>query len=393
MHPPGADTVLIRYGEIGVKGPRQRVRMTQRLQANISGVLDDRDLDADIQREHTRLYAHTSASDIESVTDAVTDVFGVVSASPAVTVDPTLDAIHDALAATARDQYDGGAYAVRAQRAGEKSAHPFSSVDIERTGGDVVAEAARERGIEPTVDLDDPDLTFRVECRGERAYVFLEKRPGPGGLPVGTQEPLVALISGGLDSPVAAWQAMKRGCPVVPLYVDLGDYGGVDHRGRAIETIEQLQSYAPTHDLRARIAPGGEGVERIAAETELFRMLVLRRFMLRIAETVAEELGAVGLVTGESVGQKSSQTSASLRVTDAVTDLPVHRPLLGADKTEITEQARRIGTYDDATIDTGCHRLAPETPATRPPVEQVVAAEPDGVEQLAAEAARDVTVE
>jgi thiamine biosynthesis protein ThiI len=393
MHPPGTDTVLVRYGEIAVKGNHQHKQMAQRLQENARAVLAERDLDVPLQREHTRLYAHTSPEHVEAVTDALTDVFGVVSASPAVAVDPTLDAIHDALAAAAREQYDGGSYAVRARRAGPDDAHPFSSVDIERSGGEVVGEAAAAAGVEPSVDLDDPDLTFFVECRQESAFIFLEKRAGPGGLPVGTQAPLVALVSGGLDSPVAAWQAMKRGCPVVPLYVDLGEYGGVDHRARALETIGRLQRYAPNYDLQARVAPGGGGVDLLAAETDTYRMLVLRRFMFRIAEAVAEECGAVGIVTGESIGQKSSQTSTNLRVTSAVTDLPVHRPLLGLDKTEITDRAKAIGTYEDATVDTGCHLLAPDNPATGPPLEQVVAAEPEELDRLAAEAARERTVE
>lgn len=393
MYPPGADTVLVRYGEIGIKGNRQRAQMEQRLQANLNAVLADRGLDAELTREHTRLYARAAPETIDAVVDAVTDVFGVVSASPTVAVEPTRSAIDKALAAAAREHYDGDSYAVRARRAGPAEAHPFTSVDIERAGGEAVAKAARDQGIEPSVDLDDPELTFFVECREQRAFVFLEKRPGPGGLPVGTQEPLVALISGGLDSPVAAWRVMKRGCPIVPLYVDLGAYGGVDHRLRVRETIETLQRYAPNYDLRPRVVPGGEGVERIAEETEAYRMLVLRRFMLRIAEAVAEDCGAVGIVSGESIGQKSSQTSANLRVTSAVADLPVHRPLLGTDKTAITERAKEIGTYEDATIDTGCHRLAPANPATRPPIEQVEAAEPEDIDARARTAASERTVD
>ena len=390
MQPPGADTLVIRYGEIGIKSHSQRIQMAERLQTNVAAVLDDRDLSADLTSEHGRLYAHTD--EVRAVTDAVTDVFGVVSASPAVRVEPTLDAIHDALAATAVKQYDGSSYAVRAHRAGPESAHPFSSVDIERSGGEVVGETTRDAGIEPAVDLDNPDLTFFVECRPEKAFVFLEKRAGPGGLPIGTQEPLVALVSGGLDSPVAAWKAMKRGCPVVPLYVDLGAYGGVDHRMRAIETTERLQRYAPNYDLGLRVAPGGTAAERIA-DADNYGMLLLRRFMLQVAEAVVADVDAVGIVTGESIGQKSSQTGANLRVTAAATDLPVHRPLVTVDKTAITERAKEIGTYDGATIDTGCHRLAPDQPATKAPLAAVENAEPEAMARLAAEAAAERTLE
>jgi thiamine biosynthesis protein ThiI len=246
-------------------------------------------------------------------------------------------------------------------------------------------------GTDPTVDLDDPDTTFYVECRPDEAYIFAEKRDGPGGLPVGTQKPIVTLVSGGIDSPVAAWELLRRGCPVYPLYIDIGEYGGVDHQIRAERTAAVLDRYVPG-DLRLRVAPGGEGIARIVDGADSFRMLVVRRFMYRIAEAVADDVGAVGIGTGESIGQKSSQTSANIAVTSAATDLPIHRPLVGTDKSAITERARAIGTYEDATIDTGCHRLAPETPATNPAPEAVESAEPDDVAELARNAAAAVSV-
>lgn len=392
MHPPGAGTVLVRYGEVGIKSPQLRSRMEQRLQENLLAILDDRGFDADVTRENTRLYVETTPAQIDAVTAAVTDTFGVVSASPARRVDPTQEAIMDALAETAREQYDGQPYAVRADRAGPKSAHPFASTDLEREGGDVVGTVAREAGVEPTVDLDDPELTFAVECRQDDAYVFVGRRAGPGGLPLGTQEPLVALLSGGIDSPVAAWLAMKRGAPVYPLYIDLGEYSGVDHRLRAEETTATLGTYAPNADTRLRIAPAGETIEEIAADLDMYRMLAVRRFMFLIAENVAADLGAVGIVTGESTGQKSSQTTANLRVTSAATDLPVHRPLLTTDKSTISQRAEEIGTFPDSTIDTGCHLLAPDRPATQPPLAQVRAAEPADLERRAARAAAERTL-
>lgn len=392
MHPPGAGTVLVRYGEIGIKSPQLRGRMEQRLQENLLAILDDRGFDASVIRENTRLYVETTPAQIDAVTAAVTDTFGVVSASPARRVEPTVEAITDALAGTAREQYDGQSYAVRVDRAGPKSAHPFASTDLEREGGDVVGTVAREASIEPTVDLDDPDLTFAVECRPDDAYVFVGRRSGPGGLPLGTQQPLVALLSGGIDSPVAAWLAMKRGAPVYPLYIDLGEYSGVDHRLRAEETAATLGEYAPNFDTRLRIAPAGETIEQIAADLDMYRMLAVRRFMFQIAENVAADLDAVGIVTGESTGQKSSQTTANLRVTSAATDLPVHRPLLTTDKPTISQRAEEIGTYPDSTIDTGCHLLAPDRPATRPPLAKVRAAEPDNLERRATRVAAERTL-
>jgi thiamine biosynthesis protein ThiI len=391
MHPPGADTVLVRHGEIGVKSEQVRRKMEARLRDNLGAMLADRGVGDPVETRRTRLFVHTDPDRIEQVTDAATDTFGVVSASPALRVDPTMDAIRDALAAAAREHYAGEPFAVRARRAGEPDAHPFSSGDLEEQGGAAVWEAAAAAGFEPAVDLEDPESTFFIECRADDAYVFLEKRDGPGGLPLGTQRPLVALLSGGIDSPVAAWEIMRRGCPVVPLYVDLGEYGGADHRARAASTVEALSRYAPQADLALRVAPAGSAVERIADATDELRMLVLRRFMFRVAERLAREVGAVGIVTGEAVGQKSSQTSANLAATSAATDLPVHRPLLSMDKSTITERAREIGSFEESTIPAGCNRVAPDFPETAAAPAAVSEAEPDDAEALARRVADRIT--
>ncbi|MEF8785563.1 MAG: tRNA sulfurtransferase [Haloarculaceae archaeon] len=390
MYPPGADTVLVRHGEIGTKSEQVGRKMEGQLRDNIAAILSDRGFDDRVERERTRLYVRTDSERVEAVTDAVTDAFGVVSASPAVRTEPTLDAICSCLGDAARTHYDGGSFAVRARRAGESDVHPFSSKTLEEEGGTAVWQAAEDAGIDPTVDLDDPDMTFYIECRADDAFVFLEKRDGPGGLPYGTQRPVVALISGGIDSPVAAWEMMRRGCPVVPLYVDLGEYGGPDHRARAESTVDALAQYAPSGDITLRVVPGGNAIDEIVAQTEKHRMLVLRRFMLLVAEMVAESEGAVGIVTGEAVGQKSSQTSANLRVTSAVTDFPVHRPLLSLDKSSITERARAIGTYDDATIPAGCNRIAPTYPETAASLTEIQRVEPDTLDSLARSVVADI---
>ena len=376
MYPPGSDTVLVRFsGEVGVKSRSLQRRMEVGVRENLDTMLSRQGLEATIEYEHTRLYIRTEPEELDAVTEIASSVFGVTSVSPVVRVDPTLESLCEVLEDTAQQQYTGGTFAVRARRAGQKDAHPFSSTDIEREGGKAVFEALEESGIQPEVDLDDPDITYGVECRPEAAFVYLETRAGPGGLPLGTQEPLVVLVSGGIDSPVAAWEVMKRGCPIIPVYVDLGRFGGVDHRARAEQTVSRLTRYTPD-GLAMWVVPGGEGLERIVDATTRYRMLLTRRFMLSIAAQVASETDAVGVVTGESIGQKSSQTSSALAVTGAVTDYPVHRPLVSMDKSQITERARAIGTYEESTIDAGCNRLAPENPATQPPLEQVRAVEP-----------------
>lgn len=370
MIPPGADTVLVRYGDIGVKSTKVQRDMEESLATNLQAMLDSRGVTGELDWRWSRPRIRTT--DVEAAAAAACDTFGVVSASPARSVEPTMDAIRGALSETARHTDIAGPFAVDARRAGERDAHPFTSEEIEREGGQAVWDVLED----PEVDLDEPAHTFYVECRAEEAFVFTEKPAGPGGLPLGTQRPLVALLSGGIDSPVAAWAVMKRGAPVIPLYFDFEQYGGVDHVARAVESARTLGEYAPNHGFGLRIAPAGAAADRLVREVGATRMLSLRRFMLRVGERVAAEAGAAGICTGEAIGQKSSQTSANLAVTDLVTRLPVHRPLLTWDKQEIIARAREIGTYEDATIEAGCNRIAPDYPETNASLEAVETAEP-----------------
>ena len=389
MKPPGADTVVVRYGEISTKSRKVRGRMAGQLAENVGALLRDRGIDGEVEHHHSRVLISTDEPAVEAATEAAADAFGAVSASSALRVEPREDAILDAFAEAACEHYDGGTFAVRARRAGRK--FPFTSEDLERRGGDAVWRAVEDR-FDPAVDLDDPDLTFFVDCRADEAFVFLEKRPGPGGLPLGSQRPLVALVSGGIDSPVAAYEAMRRGSPVIPLYLDLGDYGGPDHRARAIETVRTLARYAPNYDMRPRVAPAGEDVAMLAERMERGRMLSFRRFTYRVAERVARAEGACGIVTGEAIGQKSSQTVQNLHLTGAATELPVHRPLLTMDKTDIVDRARGIGTFADATIPAGCERFAPPRPETNGRLDKLRSLEPDDLFERAARAAERAEV-
>ncbi|MDY6765333.1 MAG: tRNA uracil 4-sulfurtransferase ThiI [Halobacteria archaeon] len=391
MIPPGADTVVVRYGEIGVKSPKVKIGMEKKLRRNLEEILAAREIEGEVEREWSRLFIRADEADIDRATDAATDTFGVVSASPSVTVPPDLSSITQTLASIAREAYTGGTFAVRARRAGKKEEHPFNSKDIEEEGGAAIWGEVEDE-FEPEVDLNDPDLEFFVECREDEAYVFLEKRPGPGGLPLGTQSKLVALISGGYDSPVAAWEAMKRGCEVVPVYFDLGRYGGADHEMRAFDTIATLAEYAPGRDMRVRKVPAGDVMDRLVDHVDRGRMLVYRRFMYRVAEHVAERENAYGIVTGESIGQKSSQTSRNLGITSRATSLPVHRPLLTYDKQDIIDKSREIGTYAGSRIDAGCNRIAPDRPETNATLDRILEVEPDDLFEWAKEAAENVDV-
>lgn len=381
--PPAADAVLVRVGEIGTKSERVRYEMQSQLGRNLEALLADRGIDVRVRHRRNRpILGVSDADEAAAATDAATDAFGVVSASPAVTVEPTMDAITDALSTVAADRFSGGSFAVRVDRVGT---HPFTSEDAEREGGSAVFEAVADR--DPEVDLEDPDVTFRAKVHDDEAFVFLEKHPAPGGLPLGSQRPLVALLSGGIDSPVAAFEAMSRGAPVTPVYLDLGDFGGPDHRARAEASVRTLAAYAPNHLDAIHVVDAGDVCRELADTLESGRMLVFRRFMYRVAADIAADSGATGVVTGEVIGQKSSQTTQNLSVLDSVTDFPIHRPLLTLDKPEITERAKRIGTYEAAEIPAGCERFAPDRPETGAGLQRMADIEPDWLREHAREAA------
>jgi thiamine biosynthesis protein ThiI len=386
-------TVLVAYGEIGVKSSGVRREMVGTLADNLRALLADRGLDAEVDTRWSRLLVHpadasTASPDHETVTtlaEAVADCFGVVSARPSLVCLAELDAILGALRDLSNGAPASDSFAVRARRVGPDGAHGFSAREIEREGGSVIESVTGA-----SVDLDDPDRTYRVEVREDTAFVSAREFAGPGGLPLGTQGTSVLLLSGGIDSPVAGYELLRRGCEIVPLYVDLGDYGGPDHRARAVETARVLRRYAPAHLDRLWIAPAGDLVADLTDSVGDTRMLSLRRAMLAVAESVAQRVVAHSLTTGESLGQKSSQTGPNLAVTDAAVSLPVHRPLLTRDKNDVTEQARRIGTFDDSTLPVGCERVAPPHPETNATLAAVVAAEPEDLLERARSLAESV---
>lgn len=386
MHPPGADTVLIRHGDVNTKSNTVKRYMEGLLIENLEALLADRSIPGEVERRWNRPLIHTTEDAVDDATATAADTFGVVSASPCLTTSTEKAQILEALAETARTCYTGGSFAVDARRA-DKSL-PYGSNELARDGGTAIWEAVEDE-FEPEVDLDDPDLTFGVEVREDAAFIYLEKRSGPGGLPLGAQEPVIALISGGIDSPVAAYEMMKRGSPVVPVYVDLGQFGGIDHEARAMETVRTLSRYAPNYPMNVYKVPGGETLSELVETMEEGRMLSMRRFFYRAAEVLADRVGAHGIVTGEAVGQKSSQTMQNLAVTSRATTLPIHRPLLTRDKHEIVDRAREINTYTESTINAGCNRVAPDRAETNARLKPLLKVEPDDLFEQAEEAAEN----
>jgi thiamine biosynthesis protein ThiI len=217
------------------------------------------------------------------------------------------------------------------------------------------------------VNLTNPQVTITVEIRDKEAYVYAESLPGPGGFPLGTQAKTVCLLSGGIDSPVACWLTMKRGSPQIPVYVDNSPYTDERTKQRAIDTARKLQQWSTGHVRRMYIIPNGENIKTIQEKApSRFACLLCKRLMYRIAELVAKSENALGIVTGEAIGEQASQTMHNLFVIDEASKLyPIHRPLLGFDKLETEAIARKIGTYEISIMKAKGCSAAPPMPATQ----------------------------
>ena len=347
---PESDLWLVRYGEIFLKSDYVRRRWENVLVRNIQTVLPG----CRVRSERGRIWVQGPVDP-----GRLRRVFGIVSFSPVTRC--TTDDLEESLLALARERDAGGlrTFAIRMRRVGS---HPFTSQEKAVELGNLVRRAFP--GLR--VDLDDPDLELHVEIRGDACYLYTDVVPGAGGLPPGVEGTLVALVSGGIDSPVAAWMLMKRGCRILPVYVALEGFLGDDARARAEQVVEVLRGYQP--DIRLRVIPDPYlacAKDQLAREwAEKYTCLICKRRMYRIAAGVARDEGAKGIVTGESLGQVASQTLDNLLVLDDAVDLPVYRPLIGLDKEEIIRIARTIGTFQPSTrIVEGC-RAVPGKPST-----------------------------
>jgi len=267
---------------------------------------------------------------------------------------------------------------------------PMTSPQIEREVGGRIKEA---RGW--TVNLDDPDLVIHVELLTNQAFYFFGKERGPGGLPTGTAGRVVCLLSGGIDSPVAAHRMMKRGCTVT--FVHFHSYPILSRASQ--EKVRELVTLLTRWQQRSRVylVPFGEIQQQVVlAVPGPMRVVVYRRLMMRIAESIARARGAQALVTGDVVGQVASQTLENLAVVGAVATMPIFRPLIGMDKDEITAEAIRLGTYPISIVpDQDCCTLfTPRNPLTRARRDEVEAAEQAlPIDDLVARAVREAVIE
>lgn len=362
------DAILVRYDEIALKSNKVRTRYEQILVKNIKSMLNAESVAfSEITRELGRVFIH---SNDEKALKSAIRVFGVVSASPVRTCEPTLDSTAKLCAELGKSIIrEGQTFAIRARRAGN---HDFTSRDIGIVCGDSVLKKVKNIG----VDLDKPDVEIFAEVRQKKAYVFSEILKGVGGLPMGTQGRMVALISGGIDSPVAAWMMMKRGCEIIPLYLNNAPFSDETTRERAMQCIDVLQKWMPQKKFTIYEAPHGENLLAFLNNCDnRLNCVLCRRMMYRIAAEVLKLEDAHGIITGSSLGQVASQTSHNMLAEMYGMEYPIYHPLIGLDKLEITDIARKIGTYEPSTKPATCCLAVPEYPSTAATLEDVSEAE------------------
>ena len=355
--------ILLRFsGDLSIKSRPVWARMVDRLLANASDALVSHGIEGRVRRTRNRVYVDAGPE----AAPALARVFGIQSVSPLERRCPeTLDAIVAEGGALFRERVAGRRFAVRARRVGARRYGSLRSHDVEcALGAALLPHAAR-------VDLDDPEVVARVElCEGE-AYLFGEHRAGPGGLPLGVEGRAVALVSGGFDSAVAAWHAMKRGVAVDHVFCNLG---GASHELGALRVSKELADRWACGDRpRFHAIDFGPLLDELRGRTEQkYWQVLLKRQMVRAAEAVAFERRCAAIVTGEAIGQVSSQTLVNLGVIDQAARLPILRPLVTFNKEEIIACAREIGTHDLSKVVGEYCAIVPRRPATHAQLETVL---------------------
>lgn len=345
--------ILIHYGEIALKG-RNRPVFQKRLVNNIVRRLRGAGLEWPVGRDHHRVHVAVpdgaGPDDLDRALAALRDVSGLVWYTPAeflpsrehagVVVFPEPREIAPRVVAQAEAAHrPGGSFAVRVRRADKR--FPYRSNELERElGAAILQETDWDR-----VDLDAPDATFHVEVDPEGIYLYRDKRPGIGGLPVGAAGRVVALLSGGLDSPVAVYLAAKRGCEVDLVHFTASR---LQQANAPDDKVAKLARELSRVTLRSRLhlVPYLHFDAALMGAPSDYGLVLFRRFMMRVAERVAAGSGAQALVTGDNLGQVASQTLENIATTTQAVSLPVLRPLITYDKQEIVDLSRRIGTYD-----------------------------------------------
>ena len=358
------ELLLVRYGEIFLKG-LNRPYFIRSLVRKIRYAV--RDLGAQVWVSDGRIFVK-DFEDTETAIDRVTRVFGVHSVCPAVEMEKE---DFEAVCTQAVKMAEGltGTFKVNARRSDKR--YPMQSMQINKEVGYRILQANPDL----KVDVHHPDHLVNIEIR-EKAYLYVRVIPAVGGMPVGTNGNATLLLSGGIDSPVAGWMIAKRGVQINAVHFHSYPYTSDRAKEKVLDLARKL-SYSCC-GIKVHIVPFTEIQMQIHEKCpEEYTTLIMRRFMMRIAERIARQTESEALITGESIGQVASQTMQALGTTDSVVGMPVFRPLIGFDKSEIIAIARKIGTLEISELpyEDCCTVFTPRHPATKPKMEKILEGE------------------
>ena len=362
---------LLKLGEVVLKGLNRKV-FEDKLVANVRRrVRNCGAFQIYVRQSTIYVEPQNDECDMAAAWTACRQVFGVAAVARAVPCVKTVEAIVETARIYLADAFaQAKSFKVESKRADKR--FPMTSIQLSQAVGGDLAELFPH----VTVDVHNPDLTVHVEIREKAAYVHAPSVPGAGGLPVGMGGMAVSLLSGGIDSPVSSWMMARRGVLLEMVHFVSPPYTSQQAQDKVLQLAQELTAYCGR--MIVHIIPFTEIQEEIRRKCpEEYFTLIMRRFMMRLAQAVAKKAGCRALITGESLGQVASQTMMALGVTEDVVDMPVLRPLIGMDKVEIIRTAREIGTFDTSILpyEDCCTVFTPRHPCTRPNLEDIRAAE------------------
>ena len=360
------DHILIRYGELSTKG-KNRKDFIKKLFNNVKNALSGFPA-LDYEKTHDRMYIHLNGVDPFQVKTYLEKVFGISSFSFAVRCDSDIEAIKATTLALA-EQDEQRTFKVAARRSWKQ--FPMISDEINRAvAGNILRNTAWK------VNVKTPDVKIQIEVHEQDTYIMTDKYPGAGGYPVGVGGKAMVMLSGGIDSPIASYLTMKRGVAIECVHYASPPYTSMQAREKVLELARLLAPYqghilvhiVPFTDLQLAIYEHCE---------ESYAITIMRRMMYRIAERLAQKQNCLAIVNGESIGQVASQTLESMHTINAVTSMPIIRPVATMDKVEIIDLARKVGTYETSIQpwEDCCTIFTPKNPVTKPTIRRAEALE------------------
>ena len=383
---------LIKYGEIGIKG-KNRYIFEDALVRQIRFALKDVDGEFYVHKSYGRVYVDCDGEyDYEETVESLSRVFGIVGICPVVRLeDKGFEELKKEVVAYMDEMYPDKNKTFKVEARRSKKSYPLQSMQINCQLGEVILDAFPEM----KVDVHHPDIMLNVEVR-EEIYLYSEIIPGPGGMPVGTNGSAMLLLSGGIDSPVAGYMIAKRGVSLEATYFHAPPYTSERAKEKVVDLARLVSKYSGPIKLNVvNFTDIQLYIYEKCPHEEL--TIIMRRYMMKIAEHFAKQDGCLGMTTGESIGQVASQTMQSLNVTNAVCTLPVYRPLIGFDKRDIVEISEKINTYETSILpfEDCCTIFVAKHPVTKPILEKIEKSElnlAEGIDELVQKAIDTVEV-